>query len=165
MSQFFKSNYEENSEQIRQLIRAFRKLPPATAKKRMRQGMRRAIKPFLPALQHNTPIRSGGLFWSAHSIVKFYDKANHGAVAGVIGYSRKVKKIKKLGVSGSGNHSHLLEFGTAPRRRKNGGSTGRTPAHHMVERTLATYKGRILLAVENELAKSLEQAAKDLRKS
>ena len=59
MTQFFKSNYAEVSDEIKQLVQAFRKLPPTIAKKYMKQGMRRAIKPFLPEVQRNTPQRSG----------------------------------------------------------------------------------------------------------
>lgn len=167
MTQFFKSNYEENSEQIRQLIAAFRKLPPKVAKGRIKQGLRRAIKPFLPALRSATPHRTGGLMRAAISIVKFYNKSDHGAVVGIVGYSRKTVTKKRKGVvtTGAGYHSHLVEKGTKPRQRKSGGSTGSMPAAFMVRDTYAQYKGRILLAVENELAKSLEKAAEDLRKT
>jgi hypothetical protein len=163
---YFKSNYAEVDDSIRNIIAAFRRLPPTIAKKRITQGMRRAIKPFLPALQSITPYKTGGLMRSAMSKVKFYNKADHGAVAGVIGFSRKtVKKRTSLGtVEGAGFHSHLVEYGTNGRKRKSGGSTGSMTGKHMLLRTLKGYQGQILLAIEQELATSLEKTAEDLRK-
>ena len=163
---FFKSNYADVNDDIRHIIQAFRKLPPTIAKNRIRQGMRRAIKPFLPMLQANTPYKTGGLVRSAISIVKFYNKVDHGAVAGIIGYSRKTIKKRKgmFSLEGAGFHSHLVEYGTTGRKRKSGGSTGVMPAKHMVGRTLASQKGLIMLSIEQELAKSLEKTAEDLRK-
>jgi hypothetical protein len=38
------------------------------------------------------------------------------------------------------------------------------PAKHMVLRTLTSHRGQILLAIEQELAKSLEKTAEELRK-
>ena len=163
---YFKSNYAEVDDSIRSIIAAFRKLPPTIAKKRITQGMQRAIKPFLPALRSVTPYKTGGLMRSAISKVKFYNRSDHGAVAGVIGFSRKtVKKKTKFGtVEGAGFHSHLVEFGTSGRKRKSGGSTGSMPARHMLLNTLTSHRGQILLAIEQELAKSLEKTAEDLRK-
>jgi len=167
VSVFFKSNYAEVTDDIRQIMAAFRKLPATIAKKRLRQGMRKAIKPFLPALQSATPFDSGNLMRSAISIVRFYNKADHGAVAGVIGFSRK-RKSKRRGhftVSSAGFHSHLVEDGTRERTQKSTGrKCGRMPASHMVRETLAKYRGLILLGIEQELAKSLEKTAEDLRK-
>ena len=163
----FKTNYSEVNDEIRGIIRRFRELPPAIAKNRIRQGMTRAIKPFLPALRSATPHRTGMLVRSAISIVKFYNKSDHGAVVGCVGFSRK-KVVKRRGgflLEGAGYHSHLVEYGTQSRARKNGGgSTGSMPAAHMVSRTLASQKGLILLSIEQELAKSLEKATEDLRK-
>jgi hypothetical protein len=163
---FFKANYAEVNDDIRGILNAFRKLPPTIAKNRIRQGMRKAIKPFLPALQANTPYKTGGLMRSAISMVKFYNKSDHGAVVGIIGYSRKTVKKRKgmFSLEGAGFHSHLVEKGTTGRKRKSGGSTGTMPAKRMVERTLASQKGLILLSIEQELAKSLEKTADDLRK-
>lgn len=166
MTQFFKANYSEVTSEIKHLIEAFRKLPPDIAKKRMTQGMRKAIKPFLPEVQRNTPQRSGDLMRSAISIVRFYNKSDHGAVAGVIGFSRK-KTVKKRGmfvVTGAGFHSHLVERGSKSRQKKNGANCGTMPAYRMVANTLASQKGLILLSIEQELAKSLEKTAEDLRK-
>lgn len=166
MTTFFKANYAEVTEEIKQLVEAFRKLPPTIAKKYMKQGMRRAIKPFLPEVQRNTPQRSGDLVRSAISIVRFYNKADHGAVCGVIGFSRK-KTRRRHGdfvVTGAGFHSHLVERGSGPRRKRNGANCGTMPAYEMVKKTLSSQKGLILLAIEQDLARSLEKAAASLRK-
>lgn len=163
---FFKSNYAEVDGNIKGIINAFRKLPPEIAKKRLAQGMRRAIKPFLPSLQSITPYKTGGLMRSAISKVKFYNKSDHGAVVGLIGFSRKTVKKRKgmFSLEGAGFHSHLVEYGTTGRKRKSGGSTGTMPAANMVRRTLTSQNGLILLSIEQELAKGLEKAAEDLRK-
>jgi hypothetical protein len=163
---YFKSNYAEVDDSIRSIISAFRKLPPAVAKKRITQGMRKAIKPFLPVLQAHTPYKTGGLMRSAISKVKFYNKSDHGAVVGIIGYSRKPirKRRGMFSLEGAGFHSHLVEYGTTNRKRSSGGSTGTMPAKRMLEQTLQSQKGLILFAIEQELAKSLEKAAEDLRK-
>lgn len=150
--------------QVQDLIKRFRELPTNIAKKRMRSAIRKAIKPFEPTLRANTPYRTGQLMRSIISKVKVYDKPTHGAIVSVIGYARGSlqKRRGQFVVSGSGHHALLVENGTKPRTRKNGGSCGTMPARHMARRTLDATRQPVLSALVSELASALEKATQEI---
>ena len=151
---------------IKNIMAAFKKLPPEIANKRMKQGMTRATKQFLPTLKSVTPYKTGGLMRSAISKTKTYDRSDRGAVAFIAGFSyRRVTRRTRFGtVEGAGFHAHLVEWGTTGRTRRNGGSTGSMSARHVLTNTLASQQNQILRTIEQELAKSLEKTAEDLGK-
>lgn len=164
---FFHSNYAEFQRDTQYLIEAFRKLPPRLAKKHMTAAMRRAIKPFEPALRDATPYRTGSLRRSIKTITRFYNKADHGAVAAVVGYARGTLKKKRgqFVISGSGQHGIIVEKGTTDRKTSSGRRCGRMPARYMMQSTLNANKSAILSNIETQLAVSLERAAKELAKN
>lgn len=157
-------NDEQVRRQIQGLIKAFGQLPRDLAKKRMRSAMRKATKPFEPALQANTPYMTGSLVRSIKTRIKFYDKGDHGNVAFVGGYVRGSLKKKRglFVITGSGSHAVIVENGSKLRKRKNGSSTGVMPARKMAKRTLDSTKQSILSALVSELAASLEKTAKEV---
>lgn len=154
---FFKANWGQMERETKHLIDAFRKLPPSIAKKHMQASMRRAVKPFVPALRSATPKDTGNLRRSVKVVVKYYKKADHGSVAGMIGFGRGSKTKTSMG-----NHSSVVEQGTGLRVRKNGASCGKMPAKKMVARTLATLGPGILKNIVTELGVGLERAAREL---
>ena len=154
---FFKANWAEMKRDTEALLNAYKKLPGHIAKKHLRASMRRSIKPFVPALKAATPKQSGNLRRSVKTMAKFYQSANHGAVAGYVGFSRGSKTKNNMG-----NHSAIVEYGTGERRRKNGGSSGRMPARRMLATTLSQHGAGILKNVVTELAVGLERAAREL---
>jgi len=163
---FFSAFWSDRSNRdIDDLIRAYAKLPGALARKHMKAGIRRSIKPFVPALKAATPRSTGNLRRSVTTVVKFGKKVSRGpneafrgTVFGVVGFSRKGKKKNQ-----KGDHSVLVEQGTKPRRRKSGASTGKMPPKHMLRDTLAAKKEGILSNLELELGVSLERATNELK--
>lgn len=162
---FFYSYFpQQTTRELDNLIRAFGELPHRLAKKHMKAAMRRAIRPFAPALRRATPKRSGGLRKSVKAITKFGSKTSktywgsfHGTVIGVVGYSRGGSKPDRMG-----NHSAIVEGGSQERRTKDGRRRGKMPARYMVRDTLAANKAGILSNLELELGVSLEKAAREL---
>lgn len=157
MAIFFKANWAVMERETKHLIDAYRQLPPFIAKKHLRSSMRRAIKPFIPALKNATPRRTGNLRRSVKSVVRFYKSAEHGSVAGVVGFGRGGTNPKKMG-----NHSSIVESGTAARRKVNGANCGRMPAREMLQKTLASHSKSILANVVAELEVGLERAVREL---
>jgi hypothetical protein len=149
--------------QVQGLIKAFGSLPRDLAKKRMRAAIRKATKPFEPALQSNTPYLTGSLMRSIKTKIKVYDKGAHGNIAFVCGYVRGTLKKKRglFVITGSGSHAIIVEKGSKLRRRKNGASTGVMPARRMAKRTLDGLKSSILSSLTTELAAALEKTAKE----
>lgn len=160
----FEINDADLQRQVVDLIKKFRMLPKEIARRRLRSVMRKAFKPFEPALRGNTPYRSGTLMRSVTTKIKVYDKPTHGAVVGIGGYARGSlrKKRGQFVVSGSGAHAIILERGTKARTRKNGGSTGVGPARHMLRQTYDALGNPILQTLVTELAASLEKTAAEL---
>jgi len=159
-------NEAQMSKQIKDIIAAFLKLPKDIAKKRITAAIRKACKPFEPALRSNTPYRVGSLMRSLKTKSKYYDHGTYGAVAFVAGYTRGTLKKKRgqFVIQGSGSHAILVERGTKPRSRKNGGLCGSMPAHGMAQKTLEATKGQILAAMSANLAAALEKTTKELAK-
>ena len=158
------ANDEQVRRQVQGLIKSFGELPRDLAKKRMRSAIRKATKPFEPALQSNTPYLTGSLLRSIKTKVKFYDKGDHGNVAFVGGYVRGTLKKRRgmFVISGSGSHAVIVENGSKLRVRKNGGSTGVMPARRMARKTLDATRQTILSSLVTELASSLEKTAQEL---
>lgn len=162
---FFHSYFPENTNpELDALIRAFGQLPAQLARKHMTAAMRRAIRPFQPALRAATPVRSGGLRRSVKTITKFGNKISRtywgsfsGTVIGVVGYARGGSSPTKMG-----NHSIIVEDGTAERRTKRRRSTGKMPARRMLRDTLAANRAGILSNLELQLGAGLEAAAREL---
>jgi HK97 gp10 family phage protein len=152
---FFEYRGASTKGQIADLFRAYRDLPGSLARKHLKAAMRRAIKPFHPALRANTPKDTGNLRRSIQTILRFKDRANWGGhVVGVVGFGRKGKR--------KGYHSHLLELGTAERKTRNGARRGSGPSREMVRRTLNENRQGIASNLAKELAVSLERAAREL---
>ena len=149
--------------QVQGLIRSYRQLPKDVAKKYLRKAMRRALKPFEPALKGNTPYYTGNLLRSIQTKVRVYDKPGSGAVAGVSGYVPKTlrKKRGQFVITGSGSHAIIVERGTNPRKTSSGRACGSMPALRIMERTLSSAKGPIMSTLMAELAAGLEKAAKE----
>lgn len=156
-------NEAQMQRQVQGLIKAFGSLPRDLAKKRMRAAIRKATKPFEPALQSNTPYLTGSLVRSIKTKIKVYDKGTHGNIAFVCGYVRGTLKKRRgqFVIAGSGSHAIIVENGSKLRRRKNGASTGVMPARRMAKRTLDGMKGSILSSLANELASALEKTAQE----
>jgi hypothetical protein len=154
---FFKTNYPHLSGDVADIIAAYRKLPPHIAKKHLRAAMGRTIKPFLPALKANTPKYTGNLKRSVTSVTRFYDRPDHGAVVGVVGFSRGGKTKRNIG-----NHGLFVEAGTKPRRTRTKRFCGSMPAVGMLKRTLSTMRGPILANLGMEMAVALEKATREL---
>ena len=130
----------------------------------MRSAIKKASKPFEPALRANTPYHTGSLGRSITTKIRVYDKPTHGAVVAITGYTRGTLK-KKRGqflITGSGSHAIIVEKGSKGRYRKNGGYSGVMPARFMTRRTLEGTKTPILSAIRSELAAALEKTAKEL---
>jgi HK97 gp10 family phage protein len=154
---FFKANWREMERDTKHLMDAYRQLAPSIARKHLQASMRRAVKPFAPALKAATPKDTGSLRRSVKVIVRYYKKADHGSVAGMVGFGRGSKTKNKMG-----NHSSIVENGTKLRRRKSGASCGRMPARKMVAQTLNSLGQGILKNIVTELGVGLERAARDL---
>lgn len=154
---FFKANWAAMERETKHLLDAYRQLPPAIAKKHLRAAMRRSIKPFIPILRKETPRRTGNLRRSVKSVVRFYKSAEHGSVAGIVGFGRGGANQRKMG-----NHSAIVESGTKIRRKANGAVCGRMPARLMLQKSMAMNSRAILSNVSSELAFSLEKAAREL---
>lgn len=162
---FFYSYFpEQTTRELDDLIRAYGELPVRLARKHMTAAMKRAIRPFQPALRAATPAKSGGLRRSVKTITKFGDKISRnyygnfrGTVIGVVGFARGASKPNKMG-----NHSRLVEDGTTSRRTKTRRSRGRMPARHMLRDTLSTHREGILSNLTMQLGASLEAAAREL---
>jgi hypothetical protein len=154
---FFKTNYPDLAKDVADIIAAYRKLPPHIAKKHLRAAMGRSIKPFLPALKANTPTYTGNLKRSVTSVTRFYDRVDHGAVVGVVGFSRGGKTKRNMG-----NHGLFVESGTNPRRTRTRRFCGSMPAKGMLKRTLSSMRGPILRDIEMQMAFSLEKATREL---
>ena len=158
-------NDEEMQRQIVAIIRAFRALPREIAKRRMRQAIRKATKPFEPALRANTPHFTGNLQRSITTKIRVYNHPNHGAAVAVIGYVRGTlrKRRGQFITSGSGSHAIIVERGTSERTiRSTGAACGAMPARHMAERTLGAMQGAILTSIKTELAAALERTTREL---
>jgi hypothetical protein len=155
---FFKYNWADHYRECGALLEEFRKLPAGIARKYIRSSMRRAIKPFAPALRSATPKgRTGNLRRSVRAIVKFYNKVDHGSVVGIVGYSRGGEKKNQ-----KGNHSSIVENGTAERvQKKTGRRCGVMPARRMCAKTLASHAPAILSIVCAEMTVGLEKAAQE----
>jgi HK97 gp10 family phage protein len=156
-------NEQQMQRQVQGLIKAFGNLPRDLAKKRMRAAIRKATKPFEPALQSNTPYLTGSLVRSIKTKIKVYDKGTHGNIAFVCGYARGslTRRRGQFIVTGSGSHAIIVENGSRLRRRRNGASTGVMPARRMARRTLDGMKQSILSSLANELAAALEKTAQE----
>ncbi|CAB4184552.1 Bacteriophage HK97-gp10, putative tail-component [uncultured Caudovirales phage] len=170
--QFFTSFWKQQSTRdCDDLIRAYGELPATLARKHLKAAMRRAIRPFAPALRRSTPKRTGNLRRAITVVVRFSNKISRnyygnfqGGVTGSVGFKRG---------AGKGNHSNLVEDGSVERRRvnfrgekfgKNKGGTGKMPARHMLRETLDARKDGILQNLELEMGVSLERAARELAK-
>lgn len=159
-------NEKQLEREVVAIIRRFRALPKELAGKRMKAAIRKASKPFEPALHANTPYHTGSLSRSIKTKVKVYDKQKHGAVVAVTGYVRGTLK-KKRGqflVTGSGSHAIIVEKGTKLRRKANGASCGTMQGRFMARRTLDSLRGSVLGAMRSELAAALEKTVQELAK-
>jgi len=159
-------NEAKMQQEIKGIITAFLKLPKDIAKKRMTSAIRKAAKPFEPALRSNTPYNSGSLMRSIKTKSKLYDHGGWGAISFVAGYTMGTLK-KKRGhfiIQGSGHHAIIVERGTKLRVRTNGGKCGAMPARRMAQRTVDSMKGQILNAMVSELTAALEKTTKELAK-
>jgi hypothetical protein len=154
---FFKTNYQSLAGDVTDIVSAFRKLPTHIAKKHLRAAMGRTIKPFIPALRASTPKYTGNLKRSVSSVTRFYDRADHGAVVGVVGFSRGGKTKRNMG-----NHGLFVEAGTKPRRTRAKRFCGSMPARGMLRATLSTMRGQILANLGMEMAVALERATREL---
>jgi hypothetical protein len=154
---FFKTNYPSLAGDVADIIAAYRKLPAHIAKKHLKAAMGRTIKPFIPALRANTPKYTGNLKRSVTSVTRFYDKADHGAVVGVVGFSRGGKTKRNMG-----NHGLFVEAGTKPRRTRAKRFCGSMPARAMLRATLSTMRGPILANLGIDIAVALERATREL---
>jgi hypothetical protein len=154
---FFKTNYPHLSRDVADIIAAYRQLPPYIAKKHLRAAMGRTVKPFIPALRANTPTDTGNLRRSVTSVTRFYNRADSGAVVGVVGFSRGGKTKRNMG-----NHGLFVEAGTKPRRTRTKRFCGSMPARGMLRRTLQTMQGPILANLRQEMAFALEKATREL---
>lgn len=157
-------NADEVTDQVKDLIEAYKRLPEKLSKKYLRRAMRTAVSGFEPALRGNTPYRTGSLMRSIRTTLKLNKKS--GGVAAEIGFSRGSLKKKRgqFVVSGSGHHAIIVERGTKDRRRRNGAFCGRMPGRFMLQDTLAAKKSEILSSLSGQLASCLEKAAKELAK-
>jgi len=141
-----------------QTISAFNALPGHLGKKHLQAAMRKAVKPFAPALRSATPVATGNLRRAVKTVLRLYSNAGYWwTVVGVVGYSRRSDKK-----NGRGFHSNIVERGTRERFRKNRQSTGRSPARHMLRETLRDKSPAILGNLTREMARSLELAAREL---
>lgn len=154
---FFKTNYPHLANDVADIIAAYRKLPPHIARKHLKAAMGRTVKPFMPVLKQNTPQFTGNLKRSVTSVTRFYDRADHGAVVGVVGFSRGGRTRRNMG-----NHGLFVEAGTRPRQTRTRRFCGSMPAVGMLRRTLATMQGPILTNLRMEMAVALEKATREL---
>lgn len=162
---FFHSYFpEQTSAELDGLVRAYGQLPARLARKHLTAAMKRAIRPFQPALRQATPVGTGSLRRSVKTITKFGNKVSRtywgpftGTVIGIVGFSRNSADPKKRG-----NHSSIVESGTGERFRKSRRRTGSMPAKHMLRDTLASHKDGILANLEMQMGASLEKAAREL---
>jgi len=158
-------NDAEMQRQIIDIIRRFRALPREIARRRMRQAIRKATKPFEPALRANTPHFTGNLQRSLTTKIRIYNHATSGAAVAVIGYVRGTlrKRRGQFVTSGSGSHAIIVERGTAQRTiRSTGAACGAMPARRMLDRTLGSMQGAILAAIRTEMAAALERTTREL---
>ena len=85
----FRHNSDEVRRDLSAMMGAFKTLPPVIAKRYLRSGMSRAIKPFVPALKSATPKGpTGNLRRSVKASTKFYDKSASGAAVGIVGFGK-----------------------------------------------------------------------------
>jgi len=152
----FRHNSDEVKRDLSAMMGAFKTLPPVIAKRYLRSGMSRAIKPFVPALKSATPKGpTGNLRRSVKAITKFYDKSASGAAVGIVGFGKGGKKKNQ-----KGGHSTLVENGTGQRvQKKTKRKCGRMPARGMLAATLSSNGQAILGAICAQMADALERAA------
>lgn len=157
-TKFFEFRQAFATGEIAGVIAAFNQLPGVLARKHVTAAMRRAVKPFQPALRQATPVGTGGLRRSVKTLVRYYQKANWaGNIVGVVGYARGGSKPNKMG-----NHSAIVEKGTGDRYRRNGAYVGRMPARRMLRDTIAANRQAIAANLTREMAVGLERAAREL---
>jgi len=159
-------NEAKMQQEIKGIITAFLKLPKDIAKKRMASAIRKATKPFEPALRSNTPYHTGSLMRSIKTKSKLYDHGSWGAISFVAGYTMGTlrKRRGQFIIEGSGSHAIIVERGTRSRVRASGGACGAMPARRMAQRTVDSMKGQILNAMVSELTAALEKTTAELAK-
>jgi HK97 gp10 family phage protein len=78
-----------------------------------------------------------------------------------------VKQLPALGnnpksaiVKSTAQHDHLVEYGTKPRRQKNGRFTGSMQANPFFRPAIDTYKEPVIQAIVNDLSGKIDEAMK-----
>lgn len=157
MASLFSSTFRMGD--LQYLAGEYRKLPPALAKKHLRAALKRAVNPFLPAFRACAPRgRTGNLKKSPVAIADF-DRVSGNWTARV-GYG--------MGKKRKGYAALLVNNGTKDRKHKkptasgNPHSTGRGPATHFAEGTLAMVRSAGLQGLETQLYAALEKATAEL---
>jgi HK97 gp10 family phage protein len=160
------ANEAQMQKQVQDLIKSFLALPKDIAKKRMSSAIRKATKPFEPALRANTPYHTGSLMRSIKTKSRLYDHGSAGAICFVAGYTMGTlrKRRGQFVIEGSGHHAIIVERGTKARFKKNGAGCGVMPAKRMAQRTLDSTKSQVLGAMVTELATALEKTAAEYAK-
>lgn len=142
---------------LRQLAKAYGRLPTSLAKKHVKAAVGRAAKPFLPEVRKAAPKgKTGNLKRSAGVKVFFGKRDASGSWVAKVGYRRGKAKSAK------GQHALIVNDGTKPRQTKAGANRGKGPATRFFDSTLASIRSRGLAGLETQLLAALEKAEKEL---
>lgn len=128
----------------KELDKAFKQLPRATAKSVLRRALKKAAKPTAVAAESLAPLGPTGNLRASIEVSPRLKKSQRrgGRPEGV-----------ELYIGSTAPHAHLLEFGTV-----------NMPAHPFLRPAWDSTKQRVLDAIESEIWESLSKAARTLAK-
>lgn len=159
---------------------ALDELPANLGKAAARRAMRRAGEDMADAQRALVPVASGelrdsiGLDVSTRNLTGLAAYADARAAGGSSRDAARAMRTarrtaKKAGaaqgtriavnVGAKAPHAHLVEFGTAPRKQKNGKSTGTMPAEPFIRPAFDAGKDRAIATIRDGLAEEIKLTA------
>lgn len=124
-----------------ELARILDALPGRLGKKRVGEILRKAAKPIVAEARSRVPV---------------LDKDTQKSIGVIAGRGRgrgeQVYIGPRRGGPFKGYAGHLIEYGTAPRKLKDGTSTGSMPAHPFMRPAYEVAKGAALQIIKDEVA-------------
>ena len=141
---------------LRELDGLLKQLPRAMSNTVMRNALKKAGEPTRAAGEANAPVEAGGLKESIQLSAQLNRNQRRGRP--------RIKEGAEIFIGSTSPLGHLVEFGTAERYRKSGGSTGVMPAKAFMTQAWDATKDGALEILRKELWAELAKAVKRLRK-
>jgi HK97 gp10 family phage protein len=135
-----------------ELQKVLRAMPDQISEKVQVAALRKGGKIIADQAKQNAPVDEGDLR-DAIAVRKTPKKLQSRHGLGLLVVSVKVPP---------GNHAHLVEFGTGPRRQKNGRFTGQMPAQPFMRPAVDAKSQEAINAIGKELGLQIEKAAEKL---